>query len=160
MDKQIIHLDSLDISTDDILIFQKKTDGKTLNVKLDDLIRIIKTQCVSISEYNLNDVDRNFVQECFSVQNLNKMLTAPSYCNDILEYCKIKSTIETEIILGTVRRTILFNYDSYIFYNEKYPPQSDYYNYIGSVVLNDVIYNIRIQFWLDGHWTCTVSNKN
>lgn len=158
MDNQIENLQNInEIDKEDVLIIQKHNGGSTLNISLSQLISFISDNTeAGISIYHFTDAGRSFIQECFSASNLKVMKTAPTTCEDILPYCEGKATMETELTLGGVRRTILFAYDSYIYYNEKYAPQTDYYNYTGSVVLNNVIHYVRLQFWLDLHWTCTV----
>lgn len=166
MDSQIKNLQSIEeIDKEDVLIIQKK-NGQSLNISLNQLLTFIKDNTeAGISVYHFTDAGRTFIQNCFANENLKVIMTAPTTCEDILPYCEVKATMETELTLGGVRRTILFAYDSYIYFyeysskltsNQPNYNKPDYYNYTGSVVLNNVIHYVRLQFWLDGMWTCTV----
>lgn len=64
---------------------------------------------------------------------------------------------QTEIRLGGVRRTVTFNYDSFIYFNEYDSNTPDYYNYTCQAVLNGLIYMYRLQLYMDGTWKVTTS---
>lgn len=157
MDNQIKNLRNIyEINKDDVLVIQKK-NGTTLNISLEQLLNFVKDNTeAGISVYKFTDDGRSFIQSCFANENLKKILTASTSCKEILPFCAVKATLESELTLGGVRRTVLFAYDSYIYFNDYDKTSTDYYNYTGSVVLNDVLHYVRLQFWLDNHWTCTV----
>lgn len=161
MDSNIITLNNISqIDSDDVLLIQKK-NGDVFNIDLSQLLQYVTDNTAAgISEYNFTSAGRQIIEDGFKTENLNKIVEAPSSCAEILPYCANKATLEAEITLGTVRRTILFSYDSFIYYAESKFGDVDYYNYTGSVVMNNVIHWVRLQFWCDNHWTCAVYPAN
>lgn len=68
----------------------------------------------------------------------------------VLECCKSQGRFQTKIKLGGVFRTVLFSYDSYIFFNDYDPDTPDYYNYFSDITLNNEVFRIRMQIYLNG----------
>lgn len=68
----------------------------------------------------------------------------------ILDICKTQGSFQVLIRLGGVDRTVLFQYDSYIYFNAYDPNTPDYYNYFSDITLNDEVFRLRLQIYLDG----------
>lgn len=94
------------------------------------------------------------VQSAFN--NTQTVYEGASGAAELFNICKNKGSIETEITLGSVRRTILFKYDSYIYFKEYGESVGkdycDYYNYTSQAILNDQVFLSRLQIYEDGSW--------
>lgn len=109
-----------------------------------------------ITSVNLNEVITETIQDSFS--NTNQKMYGDGGVANLLDYCAKKCTLETIVRLGTVRRTITFVYDSYIFYSEySHGVESNYYNYTANAVLNNVLYMCRIQIYESDKWIIETS---
>lgn len=131
------------------------------NAGLDKLIKMIKefvTKSVAASNYTEIVLPAEMLTAVQNSFNKNgQTVSGNDNIQYILDICAVKGKFETEIRLGGVRRTVTFNYDSFIYFNEYDSGTPDYYNYTCQAILNGLIYMCRLQLYMDGTWKVTTS---
>lgn len=132
------------------------------NSGLDKLIELIKgfvARSIAASNYTAIELPTEMltaIQDSFN--KVGQTATGKNDLKTMLDICAVKGKMETIIRLGGVLRTVTFNYDSFIYFNEYDSTTPDYYNYTMQAVLNGLIYMCRLQLYTDGTWKITTSN--
>lgn len=130
------------LSSEDRIIIFIESENKSFTISPDDLMNL------SIREYEFPEEMKTAIQSSFNNPNVVYEGTSSPFLYDI---CEHKGKIQTDIIL-TVRRTIIFNYDSYIYFNEYDNSKPDYWNYTAQAILNDKVYICRLMIYKDNTW--------
>lgn len=138
------YIDNLS-SDDKLLIFISK-ENKYYSISPNILLNMFMDS--NLKKFEFPEEMTNCIEQSFNNPNVVYSGVGSEFLYDV---CENKGRIETDIRL-TVRRSIIFNYDSYIYFNEYQSNKPDYWNYTAQPTLNDKIYICRLMIYKDNTW--------